>query len=50
MFSNLFDPWQVPAYVACAIFNLPFCGKNGILFFFTVGFVLSAEKLINIQA
>jgi hypothetical protein len=28
---------------------MSFSGKNGTLFFFTVGFVLSAEKLINIQ-
>lgn len=48
--TNWFVWGILAAYVACAIFNLPFCGKNGILFFFTVGFVLSAEKLINIQA
>lgn len=39
----------VASYVACAFFNIPFSGKNGILFFFTVGFVLSAEKLITKQ-
>jgi len=39
----------VAAYVACAFFNVPFSGKNGILFFFTVAFVLSREKLITKQ-
>lgn len=37
----------VASYLACAVFNRPFTGRNGILFFFTVGFVLAGAKLVN---